>query len=108
MWIYRKEGIIKAMADKTFTIQISDLTKKEYTLRYWGEEGNVRFVAYKELRRESTRKRKYEVVRWYNWHNHRDRHDAKFIPVEQIELPPAIKQAFVHWLIEGLTFITRE
>lgn len=96
------------MADKTFEIQTSDLTKKQYTLRYWGENGDVRFVEYKELRRENTKKRKYEVVRWYNWNNTRDRHDSKFIPVEQVELPQAIKQAFVSWLIEGLTFITTE
>ena len=96
------------MADTTYTIQTSDLTKKEYTLRYWGEERKVRFVGYKELRRESTRKRKYEVVRWYNWNNNRDRHDPKFIPLDQLELPEAVKQAFIRDLIEGLTFITTE
>lgn len=97
------------MAVKTvYELQISDLTKKEYTFAYFPDRGDVRLVGYKELRRENTRKRTYEVVRWYNWYNHRDRHDSKFIPINEIELPQSVKQAFVHELVEGLTFITTE
>lgn len=90
------------------TIQVSDLTQKEYTLTYFAETGEVRLTGYRELKRESTRKRKYTVARWYNWYNHRDRYKDTFIPLDQIELPPAVKQAFITDLIEGLTFITTE
>ncbi len=89
-------------------LQISDLRKKVYVLQYFADNGQVRLVEYYEMTRENTRKRKYDVIRWYNWHNHRDRNDPKFIPVEQLELPHAVKQAFVQQLIEGLTFITTE
>lgn len=94
--------------DVKITEYIDQLHNKEYVLRYWPEDGKVRLVSYKELTRESTRKRIYTVIRWYDWHNHRDRDDKRFIPVDLITLPQSVKQEFVNQLIESLTFITRE
>ena len=98
------------MLDKIIEVQISELTKKRYHLRAFERQSglDVRLVGYQELRRESTKKRKYEVVRWYDWYNNRDRHDKKFIPVEQVELPQSVKQSFITDLIEGMTFITTD
>ena len=96
------------MRFETIELQISDLRKKEYRLFYDGDKNTVRLVGYRELVRESTRKRKYNTVRWYDWYNKRDRYQDSFIPVEEIELPFSIKQAFVNNLIENMTFITTE
>jgi hypothetical protein len=96
------------MRYETIEIQITNLHKKEYRLLYDGDRNTVRLVGYKELVRESTRKRIYKVMRWYDWYNKRDRHDDRFIPVEQIELPFAVKQNFVNKLIADMTFITTE
>jgi len=98
------------MLDKVIEVQISDLTKKTYHLRALERSSglDIRLVAYQELKRESTRKRRYEVVKWYDWYNTRDRFRDNFIPLEEIELPQAVKMAYVEWLIEGLTFITTE
>ncbi len=96
------------MADTTFEMPIDDLHKRQYTLRYWGESGDVRLVEYKELSRESTRKRIWNVDRWYNWHNNRDRHQSTFIPISEITLPQIIKDRFIQELITGLRFITKE
>jgi hypothetical protein len=98
------------MLDKTIEVQHDPLNKTMYTFRSFENRGNleIRLIGYQELRRENTRKRIYTVLKWYSFHNERDRYQSTFIPVEQIELPQAVKDAYIQWVLEGITFITTE
>lgn len=95
------------MSDYTYTIVHDPLTRTQYTLRYFAERNTVRLVGYYEMHRDTPRKQKWIIDRWYDWHN-QDRRDVRFKPISEITLPQAIKQQFMQELIESMTFIITE